>query len=29
MASGRIFLHLDRAPGTDGTGNWDLVTPSP
>lgn len=29
MASGRIFLHLDRAPGTDGTGNWDFVTPSP
>ena len=29
MASGRIFLHLDRAPGTDGTGNWDFVTPAP
>lgn len=27
MASGRIFLHLDRAPGTDGTGSWDRVTP--
>lgn len=28
-ASARIFPHLDPAPGTAGTGNWDTVIPSP
>lgn len=27
-ASGRIFLHLGRTPGTAGTGSWDAVTPA-